>query len=169
MPGKKGFDRLVQSCSNTFLREPVQFLINIFSTTAATCPLAPLPDFLHATAYPYSFDLLSLGSVYVPTLDPLRSAHIMAQSLTKGSKVDILSYQKDVEIEGISHLFEWACMLSLESPRIQQGDDIHPLMSSYQVLVDDPEEQPRVDQMTIIRLEGLITSKVLHQIFSELL
>ncbi|KAK7203017.1 ribonuclease P 40kDa subunit-domain-containing protein [Myxozyma melibiosi] len=170
LPGNKTFDRLVFSCNETLLKDPVQFLFCVFPTAAtASSPLPPIPEHLHATPYPYSFDSLPLGTVCVPSLQPQQLAHSMTKFLTSSKKDELRQYQEETLNEGLAHIFEWTSLLSLQSPRVVLGDDINPLLSSYEVFTDDPEESPRADQASLVRIEGMITSGVVHKMFKNLI
>ncbi|KAK9454958.1 ribonuclease P 40kDa subunit-domain-containing protein [Dipodascopsis uninucleata] len=168
--GNKMFDRLVWALENTPLENERSFLVAIYSSLNSTAELQQFPaDLFQFTEYTNILEVKDLGNVFIPPLDPFEDIPDLSAIASKKLKAsEQTSYEREVVNENIEHILEWAGLLSLDSDRLNATDKIDSLLSTYRVF-SNSDSEPSTDTVTKVSVDGFIVSRMVHQIFLDIL
>ncbi|EOA82308.1 hypothetical protein ACJQWK_05009 [Exserohilum turcicum] len=142
--GKKGFSRLEWACKNVLNRSLTWLFYNFNPSSAESLsegkePISKHAPWLHEIAPEQS----SIQEVLVPRFSPGDLTELCAEDT-----LDLLEYMH---------------MLSLDSPRVNKGDDINPHLSRYEV--PDFGKGIGTDRVVVVRWKGFIPPAFVRNVF----
>ncbi|UNI19206.1 Ribonuclease P [Purpureocillium takamizusanense] len=139
VPGKRGFERLHRACENVF-NTPVQWLF--CRTTQSVVNPDPLDEFqpVRLSAQPFvakGFEVMDIKMEIPPS------------TLSNGDRQALEGAAAD--------LYEWLCLVRLQSPRTAIDDKIDPYLSRYKAPAGDVGTTHGSINVCLIRWQGLIS------------